>query len=79
MRFPGISQRDPNYYDFWNEHETQEKVAAAVADFWETHIKGKWEQTQGDCTSQSVHCVPASLTKPSASVRQRSSDALRVN
>ncbi|EIW59585.1 D123-domain-containing protein [Trametes versicolor FP-101664 SS1] len=46
----GISQRDPNYYDFWNEHETQEKVAAAVADFWETHIKGKWEQTQGDYT-----------------------------
>ncbi len=61
--FPGISQRDPNYYDFWNEHETQEKVATAVADFWEKHIKGKWEQTQGDCTSQSVHCVPASLNR----------------
>ncbi|KAI0632002.1 D123-domain-containing protein [Trametes polyzona] len=45
-----ISQRDPNYYDFWNEHETQEKVIAAVSDFWEKHIKGKWEQTQGDYT-----------------------------
>ncbi|KAI0714016.1 D123-domain-containing protein [Cerioporus squamosus] len=44
----GISQRDPNYYDFWNETETQEKVLAAVTTFWETHIRGKWEQTQGD-------------------------------
>ena len=45
----GISQRDPNYYDFWNETDTQQKVLAAVTSFWETHIKGKWEQTQGDC------------------------------
>ncbi|KAI0373888.1 D123-domain-containing protein [Pilatotrama ljubarskyi] len=46
----GISQRDPNYYDFWNEPQTQEKVVNAVTDFWEKHIKGKWEQTQGDYT-----------------------------
>ncbi|KAI0643155.1 D123-domain-containing protein [Trametes meyenii] len=46
----GISQRDPNYYDFWNEPATQAKVVAAVTTFWETHIKGKWEQTQGDYT-----------------------------
>ncbi|KAI9058194.1 D123-domain-containing protein [Trametes sanguinea] len=45
-----ISQRDPNYYDFWNERETQEKVVDAVTSFWEKHIKGKWEQTQGDYT-----------------------------
>ena len=45
----GISQRDPNYYDFWNETDTQQKVLAAVTSFWETHIKGKWDQTQGDC------------------------------
>ncbi|TBU39459.1 cytoplasmic protein [Dichomitus squalens] len=44
----GISQRDPNYYDFWNERDTQHKVLAAVTEFWETNIKGKWEQTQGD-------------------------------
>ncbi|KAI0670952.1 D123-domain-containing protein [Trametes maxima] len=46
----GISQRDPNYYDFWNEPATQAKVVAAVTTFWETHIKGKWQQTQGDYT-----------------------------
>ncbi|KAI0770519.1 D123-domain-containing protein [Fomes fomentarius] len=46
----GISQRDPNYYDFWNESETQQKVLAAVTSFWETNIKGQWEQTQGDYT-----------------------------
>ncbi|KAI0821995.1 D123-domain-containing protein [Trametes gibbosa] len=46
----GISQRDPNYYDFWNEQETQDKVVKAVSDFWATHIKGKWEQTQGNYT-----------------------------
>ena len=47
----GISQRDPNYYDFWNERDTQQKVLSAVSEFWEHNIKGKWEQTQGDCTS----------------------------
>ncbi|KAH9889813.1 D123-domain-containing protein [Cubamyces lactineus] len=46
----GISQRDPNYYDFWNERETQEKVVNAVTTFWENHIKGKWKQTRGDYT-----------------------------
>ncbi|KAI8986193.1 D123-domain-containing protein [Trametes punicea] len=46
----GISQRDPNYYDFWNERETQEKVVNAVTTFWEKHIKGQWEQTRGDYT-----------------------------
>ena len=47
----GISQRDPNYYDFWNEQETQQKVLAAVTSFWESKIKGQWEQTQGNCAS----------------------------
>ena len=55
----GISQRDPNYYDFWNERETQEKVVNAVTTFWENHIKGKWEQTQGDCACSPV-CSPLS-------------------
>ncbi|KAI0763619.1 D123-domain-containing protein [Trametes elegans] len=44
----GISQRDPNYYDFWNEPATQAKVVDAVTAFWEANIKGKWAQTQGD-------------------------------
>ncbi|OBZ71291.1 hypothetical protein A0H81_08731 [Grifola frondosa] len=46
----GISQRDPNYYDFWNEPDTQSKVIEAVTAFWETKIKGKWEVTNGDYT-----------------------------
>lgn len=50
----GISQRDPNYYDFWNEAGTQAKVLEAVTRFWEENIKGKWEETQGNCTS--AHC-----------------------
>jgi len=37
----GISQRDPNYYEYLNEPSTQEKVTAAVKKFWETNIKGK--------------------------------------
>ncbi|KAI0755144.1 D123-domain-containing protein [Daedaleopsis nitida] len=44
----GISQRDPNYYDFWNEPATQHKVVSAVTSFWETKIKGRWEQANGD-------------------------------
>lgn len=52
-----ISQRDPNYYEFWNEQETQDKVVEAVATFWEEHIKGKWEQTGGNCASSSPHTV----------------------
>ncbi|KAH9924272.1 D123-domain-containing protein [Epithele typhae] len=44
----GISQRDPNFYEFWNEPETQQKVIAAVTTFWESNIKGRWEETQGD-------------------------------
>ena len=50
-RTSGISQRDPNYYDFWNEPATQQKVISVVTSFWKAHIKGKWERTQGDCTS----------------------------
>ncbi|GJE88268.1 D123 domain-containing protein [Phanerochaete sordida] len=49
-RLIGISQRDPNYYDFWNEPQTQRKVAEAVQNFWEEHIRGKWESTEGNYT-----------------------------
>ncbi|TFY59284.1 hypothetical protein EVJ58_g5872 [Rhodofomes roseus] len=44
----GISQRDPNYYDFWNESGTQSKVLDAVKTFWEDNIKGKWLEAGGD-------------------------------
>ncbi|KAF9554714.1 D123-domain-containing protein [Agrocybe pediades] len=37
-----ISQRDTNHYEFWNHPETQNKVVAAVREFWETNIKPKW-------------------------------------
>ncbi|KIP10224.1 hypothetical protein PHLGIDRAFT_66166 [Phlebiopsis gigantea 11061_1 CR5-6] len=47
-KFLGISQRDPNYYDFWNEAQTQVKVVEAVKHFWEENIKGKWESTNGN-------------------------------
>ena len=47
----GISQRDPNYYDFWNEPQTQHKVVQAVQNFWEEHIRGKWESAEGNCMS----------------------------
>ncbi|EMD39806.1 hypothetical protein CERSUDRAFT_121986 [Gelatoporia subvermispora B] len=46
----GISQRDPNHYDFWNEPEIQRKVLEAVKAYWEVNIKGRWEQTGGNYT-----------------------------
>ncbi|CAL1695946.1 unnamed protein product [Somion occarium] len=45
-----ISQRDPNYYDFWNEAGTKDKVLDAVTEFWEKNIKGKWAETNGNYT-----------------------------
>jgi hypothetical protein len=44
----GISQRDTNYYEFWNEQETKSKVIAGVEDYWEQNIKNIWT-TQQDC------------------------------
>jgi hypothetical protein len=54
----GISQRDPNYYDFWNEPQTQAKVVEAVQKFWQENIKGKWESTEGNCTHVSYERSP---------------------
>jgi hypothetical protein len=45
----GISQRDTNYYEFWNDPETQRKVSSTVRDFWETNIKPKWMSCHQDC------------------------------
>jgi len=51
----GISQRDPNYYDFWNESATQSKVLEAVKTYWESNIKGKWQESDGDCAAPSCY------------------------
>ncbi len=44
----GISQRDTNYYEFWNDPETRSKAIAAVQEYWEQHIKDIWTAQQ-DC------------------------------
>ncbi|KAF8158343.1 D123-domain-containing protein [Crassisporium funariophilum] len=38
----GISQRDTNFYDFWNDSSTQSNVVTAVKNFWQHNIKPKW-------------------------------------
>ncbi|KAF9472111.1 D123-domain-containing protein [Pholiota conissans] len=38
----GISQRDTNFYEFWNVPETQQRVTTAVQDFWKEHIVPNW-------------------------------------
>ncbi|KAF8170075.1 cytoplasmic protein [Pholiota molesta] len=38
----GISQRDTNFYAFWNDPATQARVIAAVRDFWAAHIAPRW-------------------------------------
>ncbi|KAF8809564.1 D123-domain-containing protein [Phlegmacium glaucopus] len=37
-----ISQRDTNFYEFWNEPSTQTTVSLAIQDFWRTNILSKW-------------------------------------
>ena len=44
----GISQRDPNYYDFWNEPSIRESVTVAATRFWDANIKSKWD-SGSDC------------------------------
>jgi hypothetical protein len=46
----GISQRDTNFYEFLNEPATRNLITSTVAQFWETHIKGKTEND--DCESR---------------------------
>ncbi|KAF8916037.1 cytoplasmic protein [Mucidula mucida] len=38
----GISQRDMNYYEFWNDPPTQRTIVRTVVRLWETVIKPKW-------------------------------------
>lgn len=44
----GISQRDTNYYEFWNDPETQDKVSSAVREFWEKNIRPRWTASSAD-------------------------------
>ncbi|THH28879.1 hypothetical protein EUX98_g5298 [Antrodiella citrinella] len=46
----GVSQRDPNYYEFWNEASTRSDILDAVIQFWQNNVKGKWEASNGDYT-----------------------------
>ncbi|KAK0466977.1 D123-domain-containing protein [Desarmillaria tabescens] len=39
----GISQRDLNYYDFWNDSTTQKKITKVIKEFWETEVQPKWD------------------------------------
>lgn len=44
----GFSQRDTNYYEFWNQEETNMKVTSTVEEFWAQNIRDKWSGQQ-DC------------------------------
>ncbi|KAH9936177.1 D123-domain-containing protein [Fomitopsis serialis] len=55
----GISQRDPNYYDFWNESNTQSKVLEAVKTFWENNIKESGRRVEA--IVRASHLCSASL------------------
>ncbi|KAF9468578.1 D123-domain-containing protein [Collybia nuda] len=39
----GISQRDTNYYDFYNEVNIRDTILASITAFWESKIRPKWE------------------------------------
>ncbi|KIK07959.1 hypothetical protein K443DRAFT_85979 [Laccaria amethystina LaAM-08-1] len=41
-RLLAISQRDRNYYDFFNDLPTQEKIITTVETFWQS-IRSKWD------------------------------------
>ena len=46
--YVAISQRDTNFYEFWNDPNTQVKVSSAIQDFWRTNILPKWTSSE-DC------------------------------
>ncbi|KAK0188651.1 D123-domain-containing protein [Armillaria mellea] len=41
-----ISQRDMNYYDFWNDLTTQEKIISVITEFWQTEVLPKWNLSE---------------------------------
>lgn len=61
-RYPtGISQRDPNFYDYLGEESTREQIVTAVNAFWTSTIKDVWGPS-GDCKTSNVSSVPDSET-----------------
>ena len=48
-----ISQRDTNFYEFWNEPNTQAKASSAIQDFWRINILPKWTSSE-DCKKSSA-------------------------
>ncbi|KAF4583625.1 Cell division cycle protein 123 [Pleurotus pulmonarius] len=42
----GISQRDTNYYEFYNDLQTQQKILIAVRELWEKSIRHAWDSIQ---------------------------------
>ena len=49
----GVSQRDPNYYEYLNVPERHESIRKAVLDFWEHKIRHTWLGGK-NCTSCSL-------------------------
>jgi len=41
-----ISQRDTNFYEFWNDPNTQAKVSSTIQGFWRSHILPKWSSSE---------------------------------
>jgi len=41
-----ISQRDTNFYEFWNEPNTQAKVSSSIQDFWRSSVLPKWTSSE---------------------------------
>ncbi len=56
----GFSQRDTNYYEFWNQQETKERVITTVEEFWEQNIRDNWTSQQ-DCMFSSL--LPVSILR----------------
>ncbi|KAL4070056.1 D123-domain-containing protein [Scleroderma yunnanense] len=44
----GITQRDPNFYDFMVNPDTQSTIQSTVHKFWEENIKPNWPLAQKD-------------------------------
>jgi len=62
----GFSQRDTNYYEFWNQQETRERVVTTVKEFWEQNIRDNWTSQQ-DCMLSSL--LPVSILRLTGEVR----------
>lgn len=59
--YPGISQRDINYYDYLNNPATYSKIVNTVVELWKTKIKPGWK-AQADCTFFVLSQYPRVLT-----------------